>query len=82
LLRENVQGRGQRVESLAAEDTTIAGVPAVRLRYAQPGKRAVEYGFVKSGYFFYLLFEAVDGSDYPSELKDFQKVVSTFEVRE
>src|SRR5437868_2352154 len=33
LLRENVQGRGQRVESLAADDTSAAGVPAVRLRF-------------------------------------------------
>jgi hypothetical protein len=82
LLRENVQGRGQRIESLAADDTTTAGVPAVRLRYTQAGKRAVEYGFMKSGYFVYLIFQAVDGSDYPRELKDFQKVVSTFKVLE
>ncbi len=82
LLRENVEGRGQRVEALTAGDTTVAGVPAVRLRYAQAGKHAVEYGFVKNGYFFHLLFQAVDGSDYARELKDFQKVVSTFTLLE
>jgi hypothetical protein len=84
LLRENVQGRGQRVESLTADDTTVSGMPAVRLRYTHPGslgrKHAVEYGFVKDGYFFYLIFLAVDGPDYARQLKDFRRVVSTFKV--
>ena len=84
LLRENVQGRGERVESLTTDNTTVSGIPAVRIRYTEPGsparKRAVEYGFVKDGYFFYVLFRAVDGPDYARELNDFQKVISTFKV--
>jgi hypothetical protein len=84
LLRENVLGRGQRVDSLTADNTTISGAPAVRLRFTEPGsparKHAVEYGFIKGGYFFYLLFSAVDDPDYAHVLKDFQRIVSTFKV--
>jgi hypothetical protein len=81
LLRENVQARGERLESLTTQNTTVSGTPAVRLSYVQPArKRAVEYGFVKNGYFFYLLFQTIDGPDYARELKDFQRVVSTFKV--
>ena len=84
LLRENVLGRGQRIDSLTADNTTISGAPAVRLRFTEPAsparRRAVEYGFVKGGYFFYLLFSAVDDPDYVNVLKDFQRIVSTFKV--
>ena len=86
LLRENLQGRGQRVESLTVAAATVGGTPAVRLTYTQPAlpvrKRAVEFGFMKNGYFFHLLCVIADGPDYSRELKDFQKVVSTFRVLE
>lgn len=43
----------------------------MRLSYTRPEsparKRAAEYGFVKDGYFFYLIFEAVDGVRYVSQ---------------
>jgi hypothetical protein len=46
LLRESVQGRIEPVGSLTFDDTTVAGVPAIRMRYTQLGrparKRAVE----------------------------------------
>jgi hypothetical protein len=84
LLRENVQGRGEHVESLASSDATVSGVPAVRITYTRPSsparKRAVEYGFVKGGYFFYLLFQGVEGPEYAHQMKDFRKIVSTFKV--
>ena len=85
-LRENVLARGQRVESLSTEDVRVSGASGVRISFTEPRstarKRAVEYGLVKNGYFFYLLFSAVDGADYARELRDFQKVVSTFKVLE
>ena len=47
LLRESVQRRKERVESLTFVDTTVAGVPAVGMQYIQLAprvrKRAVEY---------------------------------------
>ena len=86
LLRESVQRRKERVESLTFVDTTVAGLPAVGMQYIQLAprvrKRAVEYGFVEGGYFFHLFFQAVDGPDRAQQSKDFQKVVSTFKILE
>ena len=52
LLRENMLGRGQRVESLSAEDARFSGASAVRISFAESGsearKRAVEYGTLKT----------------------------------
>ena len=83
LLRENLQGRGHKVEGMAFVPAKIAGTEAVQVRYAQrgtPTKRGVEYGFVRDGFFFYLLFVAVEGPHFANQQKDFERVASTFRV--
>jgi hypothetical protein len=85
LLRENLQGRGSDIGSISFSRATIAGTDAVRVSYAQrgkPAKRGVEYGFLRDGHFFHLLFVANEGPDYASEQKDFERVASTFRVVE
>src|SRR5438034_2064742 len=83
LLREDLQARPEKIESVTSSRSTVAGVHAVRLRYTQlgsPTRRGEEYGFVRGGHFFYLLFVAVEGPAFASAQKDFERVVSSFRV--
>jgi hypothetical protein len=83
LLRENLQGRGQKVESITSGRAAICGSEAARLNYTQPGfptRRYEEYGFIRGGYFFHFLFAAAEGPEYAGQQKDFEHVVSTFRV--
>jgi hypothetical protein len=83
LLRENLQARPEKIESVTSGHSTIAGVQAVRLRYTQvgsPTRRGEEYGFVRGAHFFHLLFVAAEGPAFASEQKDFERVVSSFRV--
>jgi hypothetical protein len=83
LLRENLQARPEKIGSITSAPSTVAGSRAVRIRYVQAGnptRRGEEYGFIRSGHFFHLLFLAVEGPALASEQKDFDRVVSTFRV--
>jgi len=83
LLRENLQARPEKIESITFGRSTVAGMRAVRLGYTQlgsPTRRGEEYGFVRGTHFFHLLFVAAEGPAFASEQKDFERVVSSFRV--
>jgi hypothetical protein len=85
LLRENLQGRVEKTESIVFDRATIAETEAVRVRYVErtaPTKQGTEYGFIRDGFFFHILFIAVAGREYVSEQKDFERLASTFRVLE
>jgi hypothetical protein len=83
LLRENLQARPEKIVSVTSGSSTVAGTHAVRLRYTQSGsptRRGEEYGFIRAGYFFHLIFIAAEGPAFASEQKDFERVASSFRV--
>jgi hypothetical protein len=81
LLRENLQARPEKIESVTFGHSTIAGVQAVRLRYTQlgsPTRRGEEYGFVRGAHFFHLLFVAAEGRRSPASRKTLSMLYPAF----